>query len=162
VFTDDWAFVSRLVQRHGGDLSFWQQLLAFVAALWRREGRLAPESTTQESESGRNANGAEPKATTAAKKLEKQGIQLDDLVAHMISGVGPIPAFEMIAASAAGPAAGPSTSEVADLATVLPPTAYRHFVQAVNVDIQHKELVYWMVRITAQARTCTRHTRRTH
>jgi anaerobic selenocysteine-containing dehydrogenase len=153
VFTDDWDCVSRLAQRHG-DPWFWQHLLAFAAALWRREGRL-PSSPQQESES-ENESEATKKTKAGAKNESdskaqgKKGILLEDVVAHMIKALGPIPAFEMIAAS--------GSDDVGELATVFPPVAYRHFVHAVNVDIQHKELVYWMVRTHTHTHTHT-HTR---
>jgi len=56
----------------------------------------------------------------------------ENVVAHMIKALGPTTAFEMLMDSP-------------DLANSCNPVAYCHFIHAINVDIQHNELIYWMV-----------------
>lgn len=120
VFTEDWQCVSRLVQQNGTEPPFWKHLLTLAFSFWQREGRLEPAEKTD-------------KPTDSVAKSEN--IIIEDIIAHMIKAIGPIAAYEMITGS----------EDLSGLALSLTPVVYRHFIHAINVDIQHKELVYWMV-----------------
>lgn len=124
MFTDDRDCIYQLVQHYGAEPQFWQRLLTFLIGLWRRDGRLSDTSN----------DGDQRKEHRSADKKDAP-IMIEDIVAHMVKSMGPLKAFDTIMGS----------GEFAQLATVFPPVAYRHFIHAINVDIQHKELVYLMV-----------------
>jgi len=65
----------------------------------------------------------------------------------MIKALGPTTAFEMLMDSP-------------DLANSCNPVAYCHFIHAINVDIQHNELIYWMLKRVLEDLWQDKHTKR--
>ncbi len=66
---------------------------------------------------------------------EEYKITTERVVALMIKSLGPIPAFELIKSSL-------HSQFVDDFS----PVVYGHFIRAVDVDMQQRELAYWMLK----------------